>query len=106
MSRSSGNCRDWSETAVERIPRIISVSPIENGQLLVRFENGVEKAYDCRPLIAKPQFSLLKNPAFFRSVRVDPGGYGLSWNDNIDLSEFELWTNGQPIAEKSLRRTA
>jgi len=22
------------------------------------------------------------------------GGYGISWNDDIDLSEYELWTNG------------
>jgi len=41
-----------------------------------------------------------------QSVRVDPGGYGISWNDNIDLSEYELWTNGQPVAEKFLKQTA
>jgi len=26
-----------------------------------------------------------------------PGGDGISWNDDIDLSEYELWTNGEPI---------
>ncbi len=63
-------------------------------RLLVRFENGVEKTYDCRALLARPEFHLLKVPAFFGAVRVDPGGYGISWNDDLDLSEYELWTNG------------
>jgi hypothetical protein len=39
-------------------------------------------------------FQLLKNDAFFKSVKVDAGGYGISWSDEIDLSEHELWTNG------------
>jgi hypothetical protein len=29
-----------------------------------------------------------------RAVRVDAGGYGVSWNDDLDLSEDELWVNG------------
>ena len=91
---------------MERIPRIRSVAPLEDGRLLVCFDNGVEKTYNCKPLLSKPQFSLLMNPAFFRSVQVDPGGYGISWNDNIDLSKYELWTNGKLVAEKSLKETA
>ena len=78
---------------MDRIPRITSVTAVGNTQLRVRFANGVEKTYDCQPLLARPQFRLLNTPAFFRAVRVDTGGYGVSWNDAIDLSEYELWTN-------------
>jgi hypothetical protein len=42
-------------------------------------------------------FRILDNDAFFKSVRVDAGGYGISWNDEVDLSEFELWTNGVEV---------
>lgn len=35
-------------------------------------------------------------------VKVDAGGYGVSWNDDIDLSCNELWENGTPIDNKSL----
>jgi hypothetical protein len=70
---------------------------------MVHFANGVDKIYDCRPILSRPQFHLLNTPAFFRSVRVDPGGYGISWNDDIDLSEYELWTNGKPAASASDR---
>jgi hypothetical protein len=84
---------------VESIPRIIAVEPLGQTELLVRFDNGVEKFYDCRPLLGRPQFRLLANAAFFRAVRVDPGGYGISWNDEIDLSEYELWLRGTPSAK-------
>ena len=43
-------------------------------------------------------FQLLGNEAFFKSVKVDPGGYGVSWNDEVDLSEYELWVNGKELA--------
>ncbi len=33
----------------------------------------------------------------FEQVKVDTGGYGISWNDDIDLSCNELWENGMPI---------
>ena len=63
------------------------------------FDNGIFKLYDCRPLFDLPQFHLLRTEAFFRAVRVDPGGYGISWNDDIDLSEYELWTRGSAVCE-------
>jgi hypothetical protein len=79
-------------------PRIQSVKPLEGKRLLVKFLNGVEKIYDCNPLLHLEMFQLLKNEAFFKSVRVDPGGYGISWNDEADLSENELWVNGKELA--------
>jgi len=86
------------------VPRIQSATPVGPTKLLVRFADGSERVYDCAPLLERPQFQLLKNPAFFRAVRVDPGGYGISWNDDLDLSEYELWTNGTPIATESQMR--
>jgi len=76
------------------IPQIVSVQPQEDKKLLVKFINGVEKIYDCKRILELDAFQLLRNEAFFKAVRVDPGGYGISWNDDVDLSEYELWTNG------------
>ena len=36
----------------------------------------------------------------FATVSVDVGGYGIVWNDELDLSYEELWENGN--AEKAL----
>lgn len=82
---------------MEGVPRIKSVEPIGNMKLLVHFDNDIDKTYDCAFLLSRHQFHLLKIPAFFRAVRVDTGGYGISWSDNLDLSEYELWINGKLI---------
>ncbi|NLD36896.1 MAG: DUF2442 domain-containing protein [Desulfatiglans sp.] len=83
-----------------KTPKIKTVNPMKNKQLLVKFENGVTRVYDCKPLLVKEMFRLLENEAFFKSVKVDSGGYGISWNDDIDLSEYEIWVNGKeyPLA--------
>ncbi len=83
---------------MEDVPRIASVEAIGPMKLLVQFDGGGKKVYDCRQLMARPQFQSLSNPAFFRAVKVDPGGYGVLWSDDVDLSEYELWANGEPVA--------
>jgi hypothetical protein len=82
---------------MKRIPRIHSVKALGPLRLIVKFENAMEKEYDCAPLLNRPAFRLLRDPGFFRSVKADPGGYSVSWNDDIDLSEYELWTNGKTM---------
>jgi hypothetical protein len=78
-------------------PKIQSVQPLEDKKLLVLFANGVRKIYDCNQLLHLEPFKVFQNEAFFKSVKVDPGGYGVSWNDNVDLSEYELWVNSKEI---------
>jgi len=83
-----------------KAPKIQSIRPLANRRLLVKFVNGVEKIYNCNPLLQRETFQLLKNDAFFKSARVDVGGYGVSWNDDVDLSEYELWVNGEDFLAK------
>jgi hypothetical protein len=78
-------------------PRIVSVQALDGKKLLVKFVNGAEKIYACARLRQLEVFRILDNDAFFKSVRVDAGGYGISWNDEVDLSEYELWTNGVEV---------
>jgi hypothetical protein len=78
-------------------PKILSLQVLENKKLLVKFVNGVEKIYDCTQLLNLEMFQVLKNDALFKFVKVDSGGFGISWNDEADLSEYELWTNGVEV---------
>lgn len=82
-------------------PKILSVQALENKKLLVKFVNGIEKVYDCTQLLGIEMFQVLKSDAFFKSVKVDSGGYGISWNDDADLSEYELWENGIEVVMAS-----
>ena len=80
-------------------PTIKSVTPLKERRLLVTFVNGVQKVYDCHRVINLERFQLLKNEAFFKAVTVDPGGYGVSWDDETDLSEYELWNNSVEVEQ-------
>jgi hypothetical protein len=48
-------------------------------------------------LLQKEMFLPLNNPVFFKAVKVEQGGYAVVWNNNIDISEYELWSNGQEL---------
>ena len=79
-----------------KYPTIKSVSVIGRYTLLVNFSNDEKRKYDVSPLLDREMFSALRNPAFFRNVRVDVSGYALIWDEDTDISEYELWTNGIP----------
>ncbi len=80
---------------MDKYPKIEAVRPIPGKRLLVIFQNGTQKIYDCTRLLEDDQFALLHHDAFFNAVQVDAGGYGISWNDELDLSEAELWVHGR-----------
>ncbi|MBF0231148.1 MAG: DUF2442 domain-containing protein [Desulfamplus sp.] len=78
-------------------PRIKSVSAIDNHTLMVEFDNNEMKKYDVSPLLNKDMFAPLKNPALFKAVKVEQGGFAVVWNSEIDISEYELWKHGQTM---------
>ncbi|MBR2263209.1 MAG: DUF2442 domain-containing protein [Firmicutes bacterium] len=79
--------------------KIKAVTPLPNFHLSVQFAEGVTKFYDITPLFDKwPAFrALLQSPDLFESVTVDTGGYGIIWNDDLDLSCDELFANGKTV---------
>ncbi len=79
--------------------KVKNVSVLPDYMLSVQFAEGVTKLYDVKTLFDKlPVFKVFeKNPEKFSDVTVDVGGYGIVWNDEIDLSCDELWENGKKI---------
>jgi hypothetical protein len=78
-------------------PKINNVQAIDERTLKVEFDNQQVKKYDITPLLNREMFQPLKNPALFKSVQVEKGGYAVSWSKEIDISEYELWCNGEPV---------
>ena len=76
--------------------KIKSVSALPEYKLSVEFCEGVTKIYDVKPLLEKETFfaTFMDQPEVFASVSVDVGGYGIVWNDKLDLSSDDLWKNG------------
>ncbi len=85
--------------------KIYSVKALSDMTLLVWFGKGEIKHYDVRPLEKKrPPFSALQVEQLFNLVKIDAGGYGISWNDDIDLACNELWENGVSIDLVKIQR--
>ena len=78
--------------------KIKNVSALPEYKLSVQFAEGVTKIYDVKPLFQKiPAFKSLESNNDFGGVYVDVGGYGIIWNDELDLSCDELWDNGVTV---------
>ncbi|MBQ3414659.1 MAG: DUF2442 domain-containing protein [Clostridia bacterium] len=76
--------------------KVKSVKAISKYVLKVTFQNNIIKYYDVSILFNKwKAFENLKEiEGLFEMVKVDQGGYGIIWNDEIDLGCEELWKNG------------
>ena len=79
--------------------KVKAVHALPDFRLSVQFAEGVTKIYDVKPLFAKwaPFRALEHAPELFCSVEVDAGGYGILWNDELDLSCDELFANGETV---------
>ena len=73
--------------------KIKNVTALPEYKLSVQFSEGVTKIYDVAGLFHRyPQFNIAESE--FGKVYVDVGGYGIVWNDDLDLSCDELWKHG------------
>lgn len=80
--------------------KIKEVTALENQILRIVFDNGVVKTYDVKQLFDEfPDYQLLMNPDIFNLVKVDCGGRAIAFTDDLDITEYELWTNGKTCLE-------
>lgn len=79
--------------------KVKNVNALPDFKLSVQFAEGVTKIYDVSKLFDKFSFfkPLQDNPELFGGVTVDVGGYGVIWNDDIDISCDELFANGEVV---------
>ena len=60
---------------------------MDNLILKIIFENEEVRYYDVKKLISEhKEFEILNDISLFKLVKVDTGGYGISWNDDLDIS--------------------
>ena len=79
--------------------KVKSVNPLPDFVLSVQFSEGITKTYDVKMLFERwPAFEKLKaESGYFDKVQVDQGGYGIIWDDYLDLSCDELFENGTVV---------
>lgn len=76
--------------------RIEEVVPKDNFMIEAIFFGGEVMQYDVKRLFGTfPQFeTLIDDEELFLNVRIDAGGYGISWNDSLDLDAETIWNDG------------
>ena len=76
-----------------------TVTTLSDYRLLVHFADGADKEYDMKPLFEQyPVFLELKEtPGLFDQAKADVGGYGIVWNEDIDIDAQEIYQNGRDV---------
>ena len=82
---------------MHNIPKISVAEIGENNSLLITFDNGIKKFYPSELIFKRSEFSILENSPMFKCLSIEPGGYAISWSDDLDISENELWLNGVAV---------
>lgn len=61
----------------------------------MEFSNGQIKLYDTKKLFDEfEDYKLLKNDDIFNLAKVECGGSVVTFTDDLEITEYELFTNG------------
>ncbi len=83
---------------MERI--ITKIETKQDMVLLATFADGEIVRFEVKTMIEKhPVFKQLEDEKLFAQVRIDGVGYGISWNDDIDLSGEGIYLHGEHIGK-------
>ena len=81
--------------------KITSLATLPDFVLLVGFQDGEYKQFDLKPYIEKyPPFRSLKDiNGLYEQAKIDVGGFGIVWNDDLDVSAEGIYEKGVPCSE-------
>jgi hypothetical protein len=72
-------------------PKISKVEPMPDYKLRLDYETGEKKIFDVTPYLIGDWYGRLKEPSYFRMVRVILGGNGIEWPEGQDIAPHELY---------------
>ena len=78
-------------------PRLKSVEALDSLKLFLVYETGEKKIFDAKPYASGSWYDELNDPAYFRTVRMLPGGTGIEWGNGQDIAPHELYELGVSI---------
>lgn len=72
--------------------------------VIARFYGIVVKIFDFKPLLKEEVYKDLSNSSFFKMAKIDADGYGISWNDIIDIDSNDIWVLGEPVPKYNFKK--
>ncbi len=77
--------------------KVAAVYTLDQRRLIVWFAGGEARIFDASSLITEGgSFVALADPALFARVHVAAEGFGISWDDKLDLTGNELYRASEP----------
>jgi hypothetical protein len=84
---------------MEPTPRLLEAKATEGRSVWVRFEDGVSGEIDFGYLLDYgPVFLPLRDPDFFRRVRVDDSNITIEWPGEVDIAPETVYLRAQEAA--------
>jgi len=85
--------------------RVTSVEPLDGYRLRVAFNDGVERDVDCAFLLRGTLGEPLRDPEYFRQVRVDEEARTVVWPNGLDPAPELLHGDYDPAISDGQRST-
>ena len=76
-------------------PKVKSVFPLDNYEILIEYETGERKLFDVKPYIVGDWYGKLKDKNNFNTVH--PRGSTVEWSGGQDISPHELYDMSIPV---------
>ena len=79
--------------------KITSLATLDDYVLLVGFSDGVYKKFDLKKVMNKYEVfnDLKKIEGLYKQAKIDIGGYGIIWNDYLDISSSGIYEQGEEV---------
>jgi hypothetical protein len=77
------------------------VKPLENYNLLLKFENDEERVFDVKPYLEIGKFQELKDETLFKTVKVCFDS--IEWDNQLDLDPELLYEKSHNKTEKPIK---
>lgn len=79
--------------------KITSLATLDDYILLVGFSDGVYKKFDLKKVMNKYEVfnDLKKIEGLYKQAKIDIGGYGIIWNDYLDISSSGIYEQGEEV---------
>ncbi len=78
------------------IIKVVGVRPLDDYQLELSFSNGETRLFDAQPYLDRGIFTELKDPSYFRSVRLAFGS--IAWPHEQDFGPESLYAESRAVA--------
>lgn len=111
LTLAEGRCAqdDYYLVPISELPRNLTrryrykvegAAPLGGYRLLVFFRDGSVKKVDVASIVGDDRrfAPVLANESIFQALSVQAGGYGVTWGEDVDIADHDLFRHGRKVS--------